>query len=77
MIPSKKTTLCRQLNADRQPFDEFRMRAVAAAAKQPETAGITLDLCEWLHDADLGIERLGLKSVPDLESESKGMVRVM
>ncbi|KAI4934078.1 hypothetical protein J4E86_011460 [Alternaria arbusti] len=77
MIPSKKTTLCRQLNADRQPFDEFRMRAVAAAAKQPETAGITLDLCEWLHDADKGIEQLGLKSVPDLESESKGMVRVI
>ncbi|KAI4682931.1 hypothetical protein J4E81_009555 [Alternaria sp. BMP 2799] len=53
------------------------MRAVAAAAKQPETAGITLDLCEWLHDADKGIEQLGLKSVPDLESESKGMVRVI
>lgn len=53
------------------------MRAMAAAAKQPETAGITLDLCEWLHDADKGIEQLGLKSVPDLESESKGMVRVM
>ncbi|KAI4620770.1 uncharacterized protein J4E87_007098 [Alternaria ethzedia] len=53
------------------------MRAVAAAAKQPETAGITLDLCEWLHDADKGIEQLGLKSVPDLESENKGMVRVI
>ncbi|KAI4604987.1 hypothetical protein J4E80_010818 [Alternaria sp. BMP 0032] len=63
----KKTTLCRQLNADRQPFDEFRRRALAASAKQPDAAGIALDLCEWLDDADEGIERLGLKTVPDLE----------
>ncbi|KAI4679298.1 uncharacterized protein J4E84_008326 [Alternaria hordeiaustralica] len=77
MKPNKKTTLCRQLNADRQPFDEFRRRAVAAAAKQPKTAGITLDLCEWLDDADEGIEIPGLKSGSDLESASKGMVRVI
>jgi len=77
MKPIKKTTLCRQLNADRQPFDEFRRRAVAAAAMQPDAAGITLDLCEWLDEADEGIETLGLKSVPDLDSASKGMVRVM
>jgi len=77
MKPTKKTTLSRQLNADRQPFDEFRRRAVAAAAKQPKAAGITLDLCEWLDDADEGIEKLGLKTVPNLETESKGIVRVM
>ena len=50
---------------------------MAAAAKQPDAAGITLDLCEWFDDADEGIEKLGLKSVPDLDSASKVMVRVM
>ena len=50
---------------------------MAAAAMQPDAAGITLDLCEWLDEADEGIETLGLKSVPDLGSANKGMVRVM
>ncbi|KAI4706513.1 hypothetical protein J4E89_008931 [Alternaria sp. Ai002NY15] len=75
----KKTTLSRQLNADSQPFDEFRRRAVAAAAKYPEAihADMALDLCEWLDGADEGVEELGLKSVQDLEAESKGVVRVI
>jgi len=79
MIPIKKTTLSRQLNADGQPFDEFQRRAVAAAAKHPEAihADMPLDLCEWLDDADEGVEELGLKSAHDLEAESKGVVRVM
>lgn len=79
MISTKKTVLSRQLNADSQPFDEFRRRAVAAAAEHPEAvhAGMTLDLCEWLDGADEGAEKLDLASVQKLEWESKGTVRVM
>ncbi|KAI4941720.1 hypothetical protein J4E91_010594 [Alternaria rosae] len=79
MTPTKKGALFRRLTADREPYHEFRRRAVAAAAKQSESlhAGITLDLCEWLDGADEGIEELGVQSAHDLKSESKGIVRVI
>jgi hypothetical protein len=72
-------TLSRNLSEDRQPSNEFKRRALEAAAKQADGyhAGITLDLYEWLEGADQGVKKLGLKSVQKLESESKGAVRVM
>ena len=62
----------RGLTADRRPFDEFKTRARG----MPVTA-IALDLFEWAEAATHGEERVGIRSIEELEAQSTGAVRVM
>ncbi|CAN9223523.1 unnamed protein product [Alternaria alternata] len=67
----------RSLTADRKPLDEFERRAslLAAIQRGATSTGITLDLFEWRENAAQGVDKCGLKSVQELESESEGAIR--
>ncbi|KAA8619916.1 CorA Mg2+ and Co2+ transporter [Pyrenophora tritici-repentis] len=65
----------RSLTTDRQPFEEFRDRASKVGPVQHN--GIDLHLLEWYDDAAPGRERNDLRSISQLEEESKGTVRVI
>lgn len=69
----------RGLAADRQPLEEFKARARRFPEKQGDTSSavIPLHLFEWSETAFHGHEITGLKSVEELETQSRGTVRVV
>ncbi|RMZ67226.1 corA-like mg2+ transporter domain-containing [Pyrenophora seminiperda CCB06] len=65
----------RSLTADRRPFDEFRARTPKVGPAQH--GGIDLHLLEWCANTAPGREENGLRSIQELETESRGTVRVI
>ncbi|CAA9963898.1 hypothetical protein P3342_009728 [Pyrenophora teres f. teres] len=65
----------RSLTADRRPFKEFRNRTPKVGPAKH--GGIDLHLLEWCADAAPGREKNGLRSIGQLERESRGTVRVI
>jgi len=65
----------RSLTADRRLFEDFRSRTPRVGPAQHD--GIDLHLLEWCADAAPGREENGLRSIQELETESKGTIRIM
>ena len=66
----------RSLTANRRPFEGFKPRIVT---DKYDLTSTDIDLClfEWSGDIGLGLEKGDLRSIEELEAESRGTVRVM
>jgi hypothetical protein len=69
----------RSLTANRRPFEEFKLRISKTAADKDEviSTDINLHLFEWSDNIALDRGKGVLRSVEELEAESRGTVRVM